>query len=270
MKSRLILVLVIAALFLMVVPLAGAQQQQSTEAMAPQQIRRAEPPPANATVAQLEQRGDELRSEKAYVDAIDYYRAALRKEPNNSVLFNKTGIAELQLARYREAKKDFERAVKLNKQYAEALNNLGVVYYIDRNYNKAIKYYQKALLLREASASFHSNLGTAYFERKQVDLAMKEYLRALELDPDIFERISMAGVTAHLVSPSDRAHYSYIVAKMYAQVGNADRCLLYLRKAKEDGYSKLNDVYTDEAFAQVRKDPRFAELMGEKVPAIPQ
>ncbi|HUK86252.1 MAG TPA: tetratricopeptide repeat protein [Terriglobales bacterium] len=269
MKSRVVLVLVIAALFLVVAPLAAAQQQPTT-AMAPPQIRRVEPPPADATAAQLEQRGDELRTEKAYVDAIDYYRAALRKEPKSAVLHNKTGIAELQLARYREAKKDFERATKLKNDYAEAYNNLGVVYYIDRDYKKAIKIYQKALALQEATASFHSNLGTAYFERKEIDLAMKEYLRALELDPDIFERLSMAGVTAHLASPSDRAHYSYILAKMYAQAGNSDRCLLYLRRAKEDGYDKLSDVYKDDVFAQIRKDPRFAELMGEKTTVIPQ
>lgn len=269
MKSRVVLVLVIAALFLVAAPLAAAQQQPTT-AIAPPQIRRVEPPPADATVAQLEERGDELKQQKAYVDAIDYYRAALRKAPNNAVLYNKTGIAELQLARYREAKKDFERAIKFNKQYPEAYNNLGVVFYFDRNYKKAIKNYEKALSLQEATASFHSNLGTAYFERKQTDLAMKEYLRALELDPDIFERLSMGGVAAHLASPNDRAHYSYILAKMYAQVGNSDRCLLYLRRAKEDGYDKLSDVYKDAAFVEIRKDPRFAELMGDKTPAIPQ
>lgn len=269
MKARLVALFVIAALFLVVAHLAATPPQQ-TEAIAPQQLRRAEPPSPDATAAQLEQRGDELRQEKAYTDAIDYYRAALRKDAKNPVLFNKAGIAEIQLARYKEAKKDFDRALKLNKQYAEAYNNLGVVYYIERNYKKAIKTYQKALALREDAASFHSNLGTAYFERKQVDLAMKEYLRALELDPDIFERLSMAGIAAHLTSPRDRAHYSYIVAKMYAQVGNTERCLLYLRKAKENGYAKLDDVYKDQAFAQIRKDPRFAELMGEKIPAIPQ
>ena len=271
MRTRLILALVIAALFLMAVPLAGAQQsQQPTAAVAPQQIRRAEPPPADATVAQLEQRADELRAEKAYADSLDYYRAALRKEPRNAVLWNKAGIPELLLARYQDARKDFERAIKLNQQYADAYNNLGVAYYGEANYKKAIKNYLKALSLREDSASFHSNLGTAYFERKQVDLASKEYLRALELDPDIFERLTSAGFTAHVPGPVERAHFSFVIAKMYAQVGNADRCLLYLRKAKEDGYDKLADVYKDDVFAQVRKDPRFAELMGDAAPPTQQ
>ncbi len=37
----------------------------------------------------------------------------------------------------------FERALKCKPAYAEAHNNLGVVYYIQKNYKKAIKQYQR-------------------------------------------------------------------------------------------------------------------------------
>ena len=61
----------------------------------------------DASVAELEKRGDTLRAEKAYLDALDYYRAAIAKEPNNAKLYNKIGINELQMARFNEARKDF-------------------------------------------------------------------------------------------------------------------------------------------------------------------
>ncbi len=85
--------------------------------------RRATAPTASAD--ELDARGDELRGQKAYLDALDYYRAALAKKPSAS-LYNKAGITELDSARQGSGK-DFERAVKLDRQFADAWNNLGVV-----------------------------------------------------------------------------------------------------------------------------------------------
>ena len=40
-------------------------------ATAPPQLRRAAPPPADASPQELETRGDELRADKSYADALD-------------------------------------------------------------------------------------------------------------------------------------------------------------------------------------------------------
>jgi tetratricopeptide (TPR) repeat protein len=244
-------------------------------ATAPPQLRQAAPPPADASAEQLEARGDELRAQKAYADALDYYHAALAKSKTAALthsevaaLHNKSGIAHLQMLHYKMAKKEFGRAIKLDPTYAEPHNNLGVVEYIQNKPKKAVDRYLKAIELKPGAASFHSNLGTAYFTRKQYDKASAAYLRALELDPDIFEREAPAGVSARMASPADRARFSYVIAKMYAKTGNSDRCLLYLRKALEAGYAGIDDVYKDEEFSQVRKDPRFGELMASKPVAV--
>ena len=223
------------------------------------------PPPAQASPKDLEKAGDELRSKKAYNDAIEYYLAAIKKA-DSPELRNKIGIAHLQLLQFKLAEKEFNRAVKMKPDYAEARNNLGVVSYMRRKYDKAIKEYQQAMKLSDISASFHSNLGMAYFEKKAFDQASAEFMRALELDPQIFERQSLGGVAARMASPEDRARYSYTLARIFAGRGLFDRSLEYLKKAVEEGYAHINDAYKDDAFAGLRKDPRFAVVMGKTEP----
>jgi tetratricopeptide (TPR) repeat protein len=235
----------------------------------PPPTRRIDPPSPDASAEELEKRGDVLRSEKAYADALDYFRAALVKNPNNAQVYNKIGIVQLQSFRLPEARKSFERAIKLDKKYPDAYNNLGVVYYSTKKFGKAIKLYTKAIDLREDSASYFSNLGSAYFAEKQFEKASLAYSKALQLDPEIFEHNSRVGVTAHLPSPEDRAHYDYVMARLYAKMGLVERSLQYLRRAMEDGYKEINLVYKDAEFSDLRKDPRFGELMAAKPPSIP-
>jgi tetratricopeptide (TPR) repeat protein len=239
--------------------------------LVPQQIHKVEPPSPTATAQELEDTGDDLRVEKAFADALDYYHAAMAKA-DSAVLHNKVGITYLQMLRKNEARREFERSIKMNKQYAEPYNNLGALeYYFNHNYGRAIKLYQQAIKLKDDSASFYSNLGTAYFAEKKYDLAVQEYAKALTLDPDIFERKSRGGISVQLAGTTDRAKYEYVMAKMYASFGDLERCLTNLKKSMEDGYSGIEDVYKDREFATVRKNPRFVALMASrsKVTTIP-
>lgn len=237
----------------------------------PPAIRRAEAPANTATSAELENRGDELRAQKAYLDAIDYYMAALSRKPvDASGLYNKIGITQLLIQHYKDAKKSFEKSIKTDRQHADAYNNLGVIYYLEKKYSKAVKQYRKAITLRQDFGSYFSNLGAAYFAQKQFEDATTAYAQAVQVDPDIFERTSHTGVAAQMSSPEDRAHFDYVLAKLFAKTGNSDRSLQYLRKALEEGYKEINDVYKDMEFADLRKDPRFNELMAARPPAIPQ
>ena len=55
---------------------------------------------------------------------------------------------------------------------------------------------------------------------------------------------------------------------LYAKMGLSEQSLEYLRKAMEDGYKDLKNVYRDVEFAQLRKNPRFTELMASNTPVI--
>ncbi|MDT8069036.1 MAG: tetratricopeptide repeat protein [Terriglobia bacterium] len=227
-----------------------------------------------ATAQELEDRADLLKEQKNYLDAIDYYRAALKKHQNSAiteraVIENKIGMTYLLIGNMKAAEKALKRAVKTDKKYPEAYNNLGVAYYGLKKYRPAEKNYKKAIELRE-SASFHSNLGTLYMERKKYQEGMAEYEKAYQLDPGVFERSSRNGISARMGSPGDQARFFYVMAKLFAANGKLDKSLEYLKKSLEDGYPDIDKVYKDADFATLRKDQRFTELMAQRPVAIPQ
>lgn len=233
--------------------------QEPSVADSPSQVR-VPPPPENAAPVELEGQGDQLRAQKAYLDSIDYYRAAMKKA-DSAVLHNKIGMCLLQLRRDVDAKREFQHAIKSNKDYAEAYNNLGALYYNARKYGAAIREYKKAIKLNEESASFHSNLGGAYFSQKDFDRAAREYQRAIQLDPDIFLRqSSAAAISIRLVGSNDLGHFHYVMAQMYGQHGDQQHCRFYLSKANEEGYP-IKSALRDNEFAGLRKDPEFVTFV---------
>src|SRR6266446_9338606 len=165
-----------ACLFLLVVISSTAALAQVSHPeqvqIAPPLVRAVDPPAPDATAATLEQQGDRLRADKLYLDALDYYHAALGKKPNDARLLNKVGITELMMQRYKEARRSFERAIRSDHEFADAYNNLGVVFYEARKYGAAVKQYQKAIEKDNNSASFFSNLGAAHFSKREFDRAV--------------------------------------------------------------------------------------------------
>ena len=260
----------LVALSLLAPAVAAAQLSELDQIQIAPPMSQVQPPAKDASAEQLEKQGDELRAQKAYLDALDYLRASLAKRPDNPPVLNKIGIVELLLQRYREAAKDFEHALKKDHKFAEAYNNLGVVDYERKKYAPAIKQYKKAIELSPESASFYSNLGAAHFARKDFERASEAYSQAMHLDPLIFEHTSHNGIAAQMSSPEDRAHYDYVLAKLYAKMGDSDHSLLYLRAALENGYAEVNNALTDPEFADLRKDTRFTDLMKARPVAIPE
>ena len=212
------------------------------------------------TVAELEKAGDASRAQKDYAQAIRYFQMAVSKDRNNAVLYNKLGIAELQSGDTNQARADFQTATRRDSKYAEAFNNMGAVDLTQKKYGSAARNLKKAIALQETSATFHVNLGATWFAQNKVERAIAEYARALELDPDALTKNSRTGTSAQ-IPPEERGRYDYLIAKLYASRGEVDRCLQCLRKAKEEGYHGLANVYKDAEFAGLRKDSRLSEVV---------
>jgi tetratricopeptide (TPR) repeat protein len=205
-----------------------------------------------------EMRGDIYMARKMYREAIEAFGVG---PANDAIVKNKTGIAFHQLLQLDNARKNYEQAVKLKPDYAEAINNLGTVYYARKSFRRAIVYYKRALKLSPESASIYSNLGTAYFARKQYMEATDAFQTALKLDPEVFEHHSSYGVLLQERSVEERAKFHYYVAKIYAKDGRNELAIQYLRKALEEGFKEKKKLNEDPEFAGLRELPEFKQLL---------
>ena len=221
-------------------------------------------PPASAAAKPeltLEMRGDIYMARKMYREAIDTFRTG---DPHDPVLLNKTGIAYHQMMQLENARKSYEQALRQKKDYVEAMNNMGTVYYAKKSYRRAIGWYQRALKLAPQdvkSSSIYMNLGTAYFARKKYEEAVKAYQTAMQLDHEVFERHGNFGVMLEERNVEERSKYHFFLAKLYANQGRSELAVQYLRKSIEEGLKDKAKMLAEPEFAGLKDLPEFQLLL---------
>ncbi len=208
-----------------------------------------------------EMQGDIMMAHQRYVAALNAYRQVSVDSP---VVWNKMGIANHHMFNLREAQKDYEKALKLNPRYPEALNNLGAVLYGEKEFHEAERMYKKAIKLSPNSALFYSNLGTAYLAERKYKKGFESYRTALSLDPNVFEGDPAARI-AETGPPHEIATLNFLLAKTYAMAGRKTEAIFYLRKALNEGFSDRKKLLEDKEFAILKDVPEFQKMVAERV-----
>ena len=200
---------------------------------------------------------------KQYREAQDLFYQLTQRQPNNAVYWNELGISFHNQAALNAALKCYERSAKLDHHYADAQNNAGTIWYERKKYAKAIRAYKRALKLREDFAPFYLNLGYAYFGQKEYADSIASFRKALLLDPESLDpNHSRAGTVIQDRSvSSERGQFYFLLAKSFAEAGNVERCIIYLRKARDDGYKDMQSVKTDPSFAAFRLNPEVQDAI---------
>jgi tetratricopeptide (TPR) repeat protein len=199
---------------------------------------------------------------KQYADAADIFRELLRTTPNDSVLWNRLGIAYHQQSLLGDALKCYERAAKVSKGGGDAWNNMGTVYFQEHKLSKAIRTYKKAIGINSQNATFYSNLGIAYLNEKHVPEALDAFRQAVKLDPEVFGQTGSVGTILQDRSVSNPGMFFFMLAKSFAVTGNAERCAYYLRKSRDEGYTDFEKAKTDPAFSGMLTNPSVREVLG--------
>jgi tetratricopeptide (TPR) repeat protein len=264
----------VVLLFALSIPSAGQTFFETRDAAVAPRVAQSQPQsPTDSSIIVVkpgltdEQLADLYMARKDYREAAVSYKRLADQNPQNPVYLNKLGIALHQQAALGLALKYYERASKVDPSYADAQNNIGTIWYQRKKFGRAIKAYKKAINIRTDMAVLYSNLAYAYFGDKKYQEAISSFRQALTLDPQLFEHSSSrSGSILQDRSVSDRGRFYFLLAKSFAEAGNLERCLIYLRKAKDEGYKELSSVKSDPSFALVLKDPAVQEVLAPKPP----
>lgn len=203
---------------------------------------------------------------KQYPEAEAIFRRLTVEQPKNAVYWNELGISRHSQLLLGPALKCYEKAAKLDGHYADPLNNAGTIWYERKQFGKAIRAYRKAIKLKGDFAPFYLNLGYAYFNEKNYEDSIASFRSALQIDPAAFDtsRSRMGTVIQDRSLSSDRGRFYFMLAKSFAEAGNIERCVIYLKKARDEGFKELNSAKSDPSFAAVLKSPEVQEALEPK------
>jgi len=112
------------------------------------------------------------------------WNRALASTTGNYVAHYGLGVAFLRQGRTDESISQYQMAVAIKPDYAEAYNNLGEALDRTGNVDEAITQFQKAVEIQPDYATAHYNLGIALREKGRVDEAIAHFKQALQIDPN--------------------------------------------------------------------------------------
>jgi tetratricopeptide (TPR) repeat protein len=127
--------------------------------------------------------------------AIADYDSAIKLKPDLAEAYNDRGTAYAHRDNYHLALADYDKAIELKPGYAMAYYNCGIIYAHKGEYARAIADYNRAIELKPDYAETYNNRGSAYRNKGEHDLAIADYDNAIELRPDLAEAYYNRGNT---------------------------------------------------------------------------
>ncbi|MDF1535734.1 MAG: tetratricopeptide repeat protein [bacterium] len=99
-------------------------------------------------------KGNQLFDEKKITPAIEYYKKALRKDKKFAEAHNNMGTAYFEMKDYRNAQECFKQAVLIKPDFVEALLNLGSAYLFDEQPVRGLEVLTKKPRLQDAAMAY--------------------------------------------------------------------------------------------------------------------
>ena len=129
-----------------------------------------------------------------YKEAMPHLEAALQIKPDYAEAYNNLGLVYKEQGFYDQATQSFAKAIKYKKRYFEAINNIATMYERKGDYDTAIKIFKNVLKRKPDYAEAHSNLGIVYQKRGQLEQAKEHFRKSLQIEPHHVEAHNNLGV----------------------------------------------------------------------------
>jgi lipoprotein NlpI len=129
-------------------------------------------------------RGVAYRNKGNYNQAIQDFDKAIRLKPDVAEAFNNRGVTYDYKGDYERAIQDYNQVIRLRPDDAAAFNNRGLVYHEKGEYDRAIQDFDQAIRLKPGYAEAFESRGSAYLARGDYDRAIQDYGQAIKLEPN--------------------------------------------------------------------------------------
>ena len=128
-------------------------------------------------------RGVVLYYRGAFEAARDAFRKAIELQPDYPEGLNNLGLACSRLGQEQDAIEAFRKALTVDPKMSEAYNNLGFLYHTASQFDRAAQMFGLAIENAGDSSVAYTNLGNTYYAMRQSEKAVVAWQRAVDLDP---------------------------------------------------------------------------------------
>ncbi len=203
-----------------------------------------------------EQLGQLMMYRQRYQAAIEVFKKI--KSPS-ALVWNQLGIAYQMMYDYKDAKRSYDEALRLEPHNSIVLGNLATAQDGMGNFSAAEKSYRKSLRLNPMSALTLKNLGTNLLMQHKYEAGAAAYKQALAIDTRIFE--DHVGFRMSDPAPKpERGVAAYFKAKSCAVAGLNDCAITFLREALDEGLTP-NQLSQEQDLAALRQTTAYTNLI---------
>ena len=128
--------------------------------------------------------GDSFQNKGDIKSSIKNYEQAIKNNKEHVDAHNNSGVALKKLNRFSEAHLAFKRAIQIKPDYVEAHNNLGNLQIEQGKIKESIGNFKEAIKIKPDYVEAYSNLGIAFHQLGDFDESFACYQKAIKLQPN--------------------------------------------------------------------------------------
>jgi len=156
--------------------------------------------------------GNELFKQKRYVEAVERYTEAIKRDPSNHVLYTNRATAYTKLQAYSEALKDCDKCIEMNPKFIKAYLRKGAVYAATKQFQKCFEVYSQALEIDPNNVEVLEEMRKVDQQLNTQQVDPEQVARNIEKDPELQKFLQDPGIQQVLTAIRTKQPYQHFLA----------------------------------------------------------